>query len=653
MRPEAELDIECRSNWFLVGITDHATNTRWEFQATAYSPLDTASIAQLLQHYTIVTFNGTDYDVPMLTMALAGVGVEQLKYANDCIIEQHINCWAFYKKFQIRPPYYLDHIDVAEPTPGVKISLKQYAGRVHAPTMLESAVDFSLPIPAEEVLGEINYCINDRHVTRLIRDGIADRMNLRFAVNEQYAGLDVRSKSDAQIAEAIVKHEWTRLISESEQRYRDGIPGDYPHLAVNYTRDWNDKPKVIIPHYPHGTTFKCKIPEYVHFVTPELQKFLAMVRNVDFFISNKDEAELMGIDEKKIKTGVILPAELKGHDIIIGAAKYRVGIGGLHSQEQSVKHVAVPGVTKLKTADVRSYYPSLILNAGMYPPQLGPLFLEIYNTIFVSRLAAKKALKQAGLDPAQHSILKTREGGYKIVLNGTFGKLFSRFSIFYAPELGIAVTIGGQLSLLMLIERLDLIGATVVSANTDGIEIMVPLEREWMVDSVILWWEQHTGLGMDQEEYAALYSRDVNNYISVHHDGTTKRKGVFRESGLVENKHPDCDICADAVVEFLVKGTPLISTIMACTDIRKFVRIRGVTGGATFNGQYLGKAVRWYYGQGNGHIVAQKTGNKVAGSDGATPCMVLPTQLPADINYQVYLDMAESMLEDIGFGVQH
>ena len=36
--------------------------------------------------------------------------------------------------------------------------------------------------------------------------------------------------------------------------------------------------------------------------------------------------------------------------------------------------------------------------------------------------------------------------------HGTFGKLFSRFSIFYAPEFGIAVTIGGQLSLLMLID---------------------------------------------------------------------------------------------------------------------------------------------------------------------------------------------------------
>ena len=48
--------------------------------------------------------------------------------------------------------------------------------------------------------------------------------------------------------------------------------------------------------------------------------------------------------------------------------------------------------------------------------------------------------------------------GGKIVLNGTFGKLFSLFSIFFSPQQGISTTVGGQLSLLMLIERLEIAG---------------------------------------------------------------------------------------------------------------------------------------------------------------------------------------------------
>ena len=75
---------------------------------------------------------------------------------------------------------------------------------------------------------------------------------------------------------------------------------------------------------------------------------------------------------------------------------------------------------------------------------------------------------------AEATELKLQDGGKKVSLNGTFGKLFSRHSIFYAPEFGIAVTIGGQLSLLMLIERLELSGIRVVSANTDGVEMLVP-----------------------------------------------------------------------------------------------------------------------------------------------------------------------------------
>lgn len=694
MRPEAELDIECFHNWFEVGITDAANGWEWDFQLVPGSALDIESIVKLLQMYTIVTFNGTHYDVPMLALALTGATNEQLKIANDVIINEHINCWAFFKKFNVRPPHYLDHIDLSEPAPGVKLSLKQYAGRCHAPTMQETVVDFNLPMPVEKIPEEIIYCRNDRKVTRIMGHGLKSRMDLRRAINAEYPGLDVRSKSDAQIAETIIKSEWTRLIMESEARLSADYPyglnddmwriahssGNYPHLGVEYARDWNNKPQVIIPHFQHGTTFKCKVPDYIEFVTDDLKDFLQLVRTCDFFISNKDEAELMGIDEKKIKTGVLIPPELKGRDIHIGGATYRVGIGGLHSQESKTKHIAVPGKLILRTADVRSYYPSLILNAGMYPPQMGPLFLTIYQTIYTSRLEAKSAAKRAGLEPHEYKVLKTKEGGYKIVLNGTFGKLFSRYSTFYAPELGIAVTMAGQLSLLMLIERLHLIGARIVSANTDGIEILFPVEMEWMVVSTIRWWEQKTGLGMDQEDYAALYSRDVNNYISVHFDGTTKRKGVFRESGLEENKHPDCDICADAVVAFLTTGTPLITTIMGCKDIRKFVRIRGVSGGGVYlqdgagwrhitqtnekgkseivgveGGVYLAsKAVRWYYGRTAGHIAITKNGNKVAGSDGATPVMKLPEVFPEhDINYQTYLDMAEAMLEDIGFGVQH
>lgn len=680
MRPEAELDIECFHNWFLVGITDKQTGTEWDFQMVPGTQLDVASIRTLLQHFTIVTFNGQNYDVPMLCLALTGADCTTLKAANDDIICNGLKWWQFNKKYACYPPDYLDHIDVSEPTPGVRVSLKQYACRLSSKLVQDSPVDFNKPLPLEDAPEEIYYCRNDRKITRELRDEIDERIAIRIKLSERY-GVDLRSKSDAQMAEAMVKSEWSRVMADSIARYNDPdrlpdfVPNEFPHLAVpNYDVDYHGNPRPIIPHYNHGTKFKVRIPEYVHFVTPYMQDFLNVVRNCDFVISDKEEAELMGIDGKNIRTGVLIPEELKGRDIVIGRSTYRVGIGGLHSQESSASHRSTPGLCTLKTADVASYYPSLILNAGMNPPQLGRLFLSIYRRVYEERLAAKRNIKSHAKDSSEYLELKTIESGFKIVLNGTFGKLFSRYSIFYAPEFGIAVTIGGQLSLLMLIERLELAGIRVVSANTDGVELSVPNGREWLCDSIIQWWQEATSLVLETKPYLALYSRDVNNYVSLQFDGSVKRKGVFGESGVLNNKHPDVDICSDAVVAFLSTGKPLQETIVECRDIRKFVRVRGAKGGAVWfrmsqdafidqqgadgkiervlhGGVYMGRAVRWYYAKDcQDFIIDGKSKSKVAGSDGARPVMLLPDHLPTDIDYHYYVTVAEKMLEDIGYG---
>ena len=492
MRPEAELDIECFHNWFLVGITDRASGTEWDFQMVPGCPLDTASIATLLQHYTIVTFNGQNYDLPILMLALTGADNATLKAANDDIICNQLKWWAFYKKYGCYPPQWVDHIDVSEPTPGVRVSLKQYMCRLSSRLVQDSPVDFNKPLPLEHAPEEIYYCRNDRRGTGELRTAIDERIKIRYRMSERY-GVDLRSKSDAQMAEAMVKAEWSRIMADSIARFQNAPVSNgqtdlhlFPHLSVaSYDVDYHGNPRPIIPHYNHGTKFKVRIPEYVHFVTPYMQDFLSVVRSCDFVISDKEEAELMGIDGKNIRTGVLIPGDLKGRDIVIGRATYRVGIGGLHSRESSESHRTTPGRCMLKTADVASYYPSLILNAGMYPPQLGPLFLSIYHGFYTDRLSAKAAIKKLPAETHEWLEVKAVESGFKIVLNGTFGKLFSRHSIFYAPEFGIAVTIGGQLSLLMLIERMELAGIRVISANTDGVELSIPFGREWMADLVI------------------------------------------------------------------------------------------------------------------------------------------------------------------------
>lgn len=401
MRPEAELDIECFHNWFLVGITDKQTGTEWDFQMVPGTQLDVASIRTLLQHFTIVTFNGQNYDVPMLCLALTGADCATLKAANDDIICNGLKWWQFYKKYDCYPPEWVDHIDVSEVAPGVRVSLKQYMCRMNSKLVQDTPVDFNAPLPLEHAPDEIYYCRNDRRGTRELREIVDERMKVRYRMSERY-GVDLRSKSDAQMAEAMVKAEWSRRMRDSVDRFQVAPATNgqtdlhlFPHLAVpNYDMDYHGNPLPIVPHFEHGTTFKVRVPSHIEFVTPMMQEFLSVVRDCDFVISNKEEAIELGYDPAGIRTGVLIPEELKGRDITIGRTTYRVGIGGLHSQESSESHRSVPGQVTLQTQDVAAYYPSLILNAGMYPPQLGPLFLSIYRSVYEGRFAGKLRMKE-------------------------------------------------------------------------------------------------------------------------------------------------------------------------------------------------------------------------------------------------------------------
>jgi hypothetical protein len=93
-----------------------------------------------------------------------------------------------------------------------------------------------------------------------------------------------------------------------------------------------------------------------------------------------------------------------------------------------------------------------------------------------------------------------------------------------------------------------------------------------------------------------------------------------------------------------------VTTIMESRDIRKFVSVRNVTGGAVKNGEYLGKNIRWYYAKDEmGEIVYAKSGKKVPRSDGARPLMQLPEQFPDDVNFDWYIAEAEKMLREIGY----
>ena len=174
-----------------------------------------------------------------------------------------------------------------------------------------------------------------------------------------------------------------------------------------------------------------------------------------------------------------------------------------------------------------------------------------------------------------------------MVLSGLYGKLGNKYSKIYAPEMMLSVCLTGQLSLLMLIERLELSGLKVISANTDGIVIYYNVEQRDLLTSIVKQWEKDCNFTTEENFYHGLHSRDVNNYIALKSDKDcqiikgTKLKGVYTDHWYSDvnsfrmTKTPDFIICRQAAIEYITKKIPIETTIKECKDVLKFCIVTG------------------------------------------------------------------------------
>lgn len=243
---------------------------------------------------------------------------------------------------------------------------------------------------------------------------------------------------------------------------------------------------------------------------------------------------------------------------------------------------------------------------------------------------------------------ETIRDGFKIVLNGSFGKFGSKYSKLYSPDLLLATTITGQLTLLMLIEQLESNGISVVSANTDGLEYYCPRDKISLAEAIIFDLELITGFEMEHGTYEGLYARDVNNYVAKYND-KVKAKGIYSETTL--SKGLQTPIVFEAVRKYIQDGTPMEDTIKACAVVNGFLAARTVNGGAIYKGEYLGKMVRYYYSAKGASIHYKTNGNlvpKTGEGNGVKPMMDMLPNIPTDLDYNWYFNEAIEMLNDLG-----
>lgn len=586
------LDIEVLPNYFLVGLKDIVSGEVKQFEMFGVSAKLETSVKKELHKIMLTSttfgFNSNNYDLPLIVYALEGATCKDIHSTSSDIINKAQPYWMTYRNLGIEPRPY-DHFDICEPSPAVMISLKNYGSRIGSKRLQDFYLDPNTNISGNATQLLKKYNINDLDTTIDLYNAIKGRIDLRVSLGNQY-NMDLRSKSDAQIAEAVI-------VSELE---KSGAEVSKPTLPRDYQARYTP-------------------PTYITFKTENLNELLRMVKSIKFELDSNGS--------------VMLPKRLADKKIVIGQTVYNMGIGGLHSQEKSLS-IKSNDKCVLRNADFTSYYPFIIINNRLFPKHLGSKFLDIYKGIVDRRLKAKVLGDKLTAD------------SLKITINGSFGKFGSKYSKLYSPDLLLATTITGQLTLLMLIEAFELNGIRVVSANTDGLEYYCPRDKIKLAEAIILDLELDTGFQMEHGEYLALHAKDVNNYVAVYSDHV-KSKGLYAETTL--SKGRSTPIVYTAIRNYLFNGCPLSKTIRECKDINEFVSGRTVKGGGEYNGEILGKVVRWYYStQSNRYISYITNGNKVPKTDGCKPMMSLPSQIPNDLDYKWYIDEAISKLKDLG-----
>lgn len=586
------IDVECYKNYFLFCAKSDKTGNVKKISKHNDSELDIDALMGVMK-MELVSFNGNNYDLLIIGGALAGWSCAKLHELSNEIILGDKPTWELLRSKQLTLPK-CNHIDLIEVAIG-QASLKLYGGRQHTKKLQD------LPIPPQSLILEEQtalleqYCENDLALTELLYNTLKPKIDLRVKMKEKY-GMDLRSKSDAQIAETIIKSELTKITNNT-------------YSPKQYADDFS---------------FTYKDPQIISFTSPDLLAIYHRLLDEQFKLSDKGSVQM--------------PVWLAKQKIEIGTTIYQMGIGGLHSCEKS-QYIKPAKGHFLSDFDVTSFYPSIILQQELYPESMGKDFLILYQSIVDRRIAAKR-----NKDDVESETLK-------IVLNGSYGKFGSRYSALYSPELLIQTTLTGQLSLLMLIEALESNGIKVISANTDGIVTYYSAEQIELLTSLLNNWMKQTTYNLEETKYSGIASRDVNNYLAVKINKEVKGKGCFAKPSL--SKNPDGQIVYEAVINKIANNVPIRKTINRCQDITQFVTVRTVKGGAVWQDDYLGKAIRFYHSKDKALVDVPinylKTGNKVPLSVGCRPLMDLPDEFPIDINYEYYIMKAEELLNGVGY----
>lgn len=200
-------------------------------------------------------------------------------------------------------------------------------------------------------------------------------------------------------------------------------------------------------------------------------------------------------------------------NIVVDGLRIDFGVGGIHASLVD-KIVKETHKYLIRDCDCSSMYPNIAISNRVYPEHLGESFCDIYKDVYEQRKSYPKTAPENAM--------------LKLALNSVYGDSNNKYSVFYDPKYTISITVNGQLSLLLLAEKLlEIEGLKLVQLNTDGLTVAMKRDTEDQYKTVCSAWEKQVGLQLEFADYSKMFIRDVNNYVAVYTNGKVKYKGAY------------------------------------------------------------------------------------------------------------------------------
>jgi hypothetical protein len=471
----------------------------------------------------------------------------------------------------------------------------------------------------DEVFLSLQYCFNDVDATYEFY-----KITLGDTDHQLYKG-----NNQIQLRKDIEEEFGIRCLNYSDSKIGDEIIKKY----------YCEEKGIEIKELPRKGYFRKSIDiknciaGYVQFETEQLQQFLQNI--------------------KRLKLG--LQDDFKEHIDFYGNV-YSFMKGGLHT-ENKPETFESDEEYEIIDWDVASYYPAIIINNERFPAHLGKEFLRGYKQMFDKRLELKPLAKE-------DRKIKGIVGALKLAVNSVYGKSSDMQSWIYDRQLTMFTTITGELSLMMLIEKYEMNGIQVISANTDGVTVKVRKDLIPKMHEINERWSELTQYVLERTDYKKIIFSTVNDYIAIMPDSTIKKKGDFL-TDFELHKNKSARIVPLALEGYYVHGIPVKETILAHKNLYDFCIRRISSRDFHYEGMSsdnkltkYNKLIRYYIGK-NGEKIhkvknessqskAAKKSQVEAGEWLCSVCNHLPSNASLEnVNYLYYIDKAENMITKI------